>query len=61
MWKVAPKILQEIDQQAILYNKTKEEKYKERWYKLVKMFANENTNHTNTVIQWDFNKRKTRV
>lgn len=55
------KILQALDKTANLYNKTKQEKYKEKWYKLVKMFAYENTNDTNTVIQWDFNKRKTRV
>jgi len=55
------KILQALDETANLYNKTKQEKYKEKWYMLVKMFANENTNNTNTVIQWDFSKRKTRV
>ena len=55
------KILQALDETANLYNKTKQEKYKEKWYKLLRMYANENTNDTNTVIQWDFNKRKTRV
>lgn len=58
---MASKILQALDETANLYNKTKQEKYKEKWYMLVKMFANENTNDTNTVIQWDFSKRKTRV
>ena len=55
------KILQALDKTANLYNKTKQEKYKEKWYKLLQMYTNENTNNTNTVIQWDFNKRKTRV
>lgn len=55
------KILQALDKTANLYNKTKQEKYKEKWYKLLQMYTNENTNDTNTVIQWDFNKRKTRV
>ena len=55
------KILQALDETANLYNKTKQEKYKEKWYMLVKMFANENINDINTVIQWDFSKRKTRV
>ena len=55
------KILQALDKTANLYNKTKQEKYKEKWYKLLRMYTNENTNNTNTVIQWDFNKRKTRV
>ena len=55
------KILQALDKTANLYNKTKQEKYKEKWYKLLRMYTNENTNDTNTVIQWDFGKRKTRV
>ena len=55
------KILQALDETANLYNKTKQEKYKEKWYKLLRMYAYENTNDTNTVIQWDFSKRKTRV
>ena len=55
------KILQALDETANLYNKTKQEKYKEKWYKLLRMYTNENTYDTNTVIQWDFNKRKTRV
>ena len=58
---MASKILQALDKTANLYNKTKQEKYKEKWYKLLRMYTNENTNDTNTVIQWDFNKRKTRV
>ena len=55
------KILQALDETANLYNKTKQEKYKEKWYKLLRMYTNENTYNTDTVIQWDFNKRKTRV
>ena len=55
------KILQALDKTANLYNKTKQEKYKEKWYKLLRMYTNENTNDTNTIIQWDFSKRKTRV
>ena len=55
------KILQALNETANLYNKTKQEKYKEKWYKLLRMYTNENTNDTNTVIQWDFSKRKTRV
>ena len=55
------KILQALDETANLYNKTKQEKYKEKWYKLLRIYTNENTNDTNTVIQWDFSKRKTRV
>ena len=61
MFKMASKILQALDKTANLYNKTKQEKYKEKWYKLLRMYTNENTNDTNSVIQWDFSKRKTRV
>ena len=31
---------QKIDEAAINYNKTKDPKYKDQWYKLVKEFAN---------------------
>ena len=61
MWSMETKILQALDETANLYNKTKQEKYKEKWYKLLRMYTNENTYDTNTVIQWDFSKRKTRV
>jgi hypothetical protein len=36
MRTVATKTLQEIDRLAILYNKTKDEKYKLKWYKLIR-------------------------
>ena len=32
--------LQKIDELADLWNKTKDPKYKEEWYKLIKEFAN---------------------
>ena len=32
------KEMNEIDQAAIMYNKTKDPKYKELWYKLIKEY-----------------------
>ena len=34
--EILQKITQELDEIAILYNKTKDKKYKEQWYKLLK-------------------------
>lgn len=31
-----PKVTKELDRLAILYNKTKDKKYKDDWYKLLK-------------------------
>lgn len=31
-----PKVTEELDRLAILYNKTKDKKYKDDWYKLLK-------------------------
>ena len=36
----------EIDQAANNYNKTKDVKYKDLWYKLVKEFANDGLNNS---------------
>ena len=33
-------MMQEIEEAARLWNKTKDPKYKEEWYKLIKEFAN---------------------
>ena len=33
-------ILKRIDNAAIMWNKTKDLKYKDQWYKLIKEFAN---------------------
>jgi len=43
---MAKTTLQEIDILANLYNKTKDEKYKIKWYQLVKEFA-DGINNTN--------------
>ena len=41
--------LKKIDNAAIMYNKTKDYKYKSLWYKLVKEFAN----GPNNIKRWN--------
>ena len=51
--------IKKIDEVAILWKKTKDPKYKELWYKLVKEFAHgKNINNTNTTVRWNVSKRK---
>ena len=53
--------LQKIDEVAILWNKTKDPKYKDLWYKFIKEFANgKNINNTNTTVRWNVGKREVR-
>ena len=59
---MAKETLQEINKLANLYNKTKDEKYKILWYKKIKEWSYvQNTYNTNTVIRWNFSKRKIRT
>ena len=44
------KTLKEIDEVARKYQETKEKRYKDEWYKLIKKFRHENTDYS-------FNKR----
>ena len=37
-------ILTKIDEAAIMWNKTKDQQYKDLWYKLIKEFANNGLN-----------------
>ena len=37
-------ILTKIDKAAIMWNKTKDQQYKDLWYKLIKEFANNGLN-----------------
>ena len=48
----------ELDSIAILWNKTKDIKYKELWYQKVKEWHSKNINNTNTFVRWNVNKRK---
>ena len=51
-----------IDEVAILWNKTKNPKYKDLWYKLIKEFANgKDINNTNITVRWNLGKRATRL
>ena len=43
--------LKKIDNAAIMYNKTKDYKYKSLWYKLVKEFANGPNNIKRWTVQ----------
>ena len=50
---------EKIDTAANLYNKTKDPKYKDLWYKLIKEFVNvQNINNTNTIVRWNRTKRR---
>ena len=52
---------EKIDKVAIMWNKTKDPKYKDLWYKLIKEFVNvQNINNTNTVVRRNASKRKVR-
>ena len=51
--------LKKIDEAANLWEKPKNPKYKNLWYKLVKEFANEqNVNNINTIVRRNTNKRR---
>ena len=53
---------EKIDEAANLWNKTKNPKYRNLWYKLVKEFANgKNISNTNSSVRWDTNKRTLRI
>ena len=43
-------MMQKIEETARLWNKTKDPKYKEEWYKLVKEFANGPNNMERRII-----------
>ena len=51
--------LKKIDEAANLWEKTKNPKYKNLWYKLVKEFANvQDVNNINTIVRRNTNKRR---
>ena len=51
--------LKKINEIANLWEKTKNPKYKNLWYKLIKEFANvQNVNNTNTIVRRNTNKRR---
>ena len=51
--------LEKINESANLWEKTKNPKYKNLWYKLIKEFENvQNVNNTNTIVRRNTNKRR---
>ena len=51
--------LKKINEAANLWEKTKNPKYKDLWYKLVKEFANvQNVNNINTIVRRNTTKRR---
>ena len=53
--------LKKIDEAANNWNKTKNQKYKDLWYKLIEEFANgEDISNTNTTVRWNVSKREVR-
>lgn len=46
------KTLKEIDAVARKYQDTKEKRYKDEWYKLIKKFRNENTDYSLDKRSW---------
>ena len=52
-------ILKKINELANLWEKTKDPKYKDLWYKLVKEFVNvQNVNNINTIVRRNSTKRR---
>ena len=53
---------EKIDKVAIMWNKTKDPKYKDLWYKLIKEFVNvQNIDNTNTIVRRNPSKREVRI
>ena len=52
--------LQKLDEVANLYNKTKDPKYKDLWYKLIEEFVNGIDNTDRRVVSFN-NRRKRNV
>ena len=46
-------MMQKIDEVANMWNKTKDPKYKDLWYKLIKEFANGAHNINRRVVSFD--------
>ena len=56
-------MMKDIDEAAIMWNKTKNPTYKDRWYKLVKDYFSydKNSDDTYSPLRWNTRARKTRV
>jgi hypothetical protein len=51
------KMLKEIDDVARMWQETKEKRYKDEWYKLIKKFSNENSSNSFTKRSWSRRNR----
>ena len=51
----------QIDDAAILWNKTNNSYYKDLWYRLIKELYGKNINNTNIAVRWNLGKRASRV
>ena len=51
----------QIDEAAILWNKTNNPYYKDLWYRLIKEWYGKNTSNTNIAVRWNLGKRATRL
>ena len=51
----------QIDEAAILWNKTNDPYYKDLWYNLIKEWYGENIGDTNITVRWNLGKRATRL
>ena len=52
--------MQKIDEAAVMWNKTKDPKYKDLWYKLIEEFVNGIDNTDRRVVSFN-NRRKRNV
>ena len=52
--------MQKIDEAAVMWNKTKEPKYKDLWYKLIEEFINGIDNTDRRIVSFN-NRRKRNV
>ena len=53
-------IQKKIANAAVMWNKTKDFKYKDKWYRLIKEWYGKDINNTNTTVRWNVSKRKIR-
>ena len=53
-------IQKKIDNVAIMWNKTKNPKYEDEWYRLIKEWYGKDINNTNNTVRWNVSKREVR-
>ena len=53
-------IQKKIDNASVMWNKTKDFKYKDEWYRLIKEWYGKDINNTNTIVRWNVSKREVR-